>query len=59
MILSYKVGHAAGKLFIKVASKVTDYALVKVKKVAQLHKIDSRDPEVVTKNVFDYLKNVD
>ena len=64
MITGYSAGYFAGRISTRmtkyyIAGKILNKACAKVTKVAKHHKIDCRNPEVVTKNVFDCLEYTD
>lgn len=64
MISGYKAGYVAGRLFTRVAKvyltgKFINSTVSKTGKWAKLHKIDSKNSEVVTKNLFDCLEYLD
>ena len=64
MLPSYKVGYTAGWLFTRMVKfyligKVINTKTLKIGRLAKNHKIDSKNPEIVTENIFNYLEYID
>lgn len=64
MISSYQAGYVTGRWFTKVVkmylgTKIVKSAYSKAVQISKSHKIDSKDPEVVTNNLFDCLQYID
>lgn len=64
MISSYEAGYYAGRWFTKIvkvylASKLVKSTVSKAVKFSKYHKIDSKNAEVVTENVFECLQYLD
>ena len=64
MISGYMAGYYTGRFLIKVVkyyvmSKVVKKTFRKVNTIADEHSIDVKNPDVVTKNIFDCLEYID
>lgn len=64
MLSGYRAGYVTGRLFTRIVKiyltgKLFDAAGPKVAKLANDHKIDSKDPEAVTNNLYDCIKYLD
>jgi hypothetical protein len=64
MISSYEAGYYAGRWFMKIvkvylANKLFKSTFSKAVKFSKCHKIDAKNPEIVTENVFECLQYLD
>ena len=64
MFSSYQAGYMAGRFFTRgvkfyLAGKVLDRAIVGLGRVAKSSKIDSKNSDMVTENVFSCLEYLD
>jgi len=64
MVSGYRAGYVTGRLFTRMvkfylAGKIIDSTVSKTNRLAKYHKIDSKNTEVVTNNLFDCLKYLD
>ena len=64
MISSYEAGYYAGRCFTKLvkfylSSKFVESTISKAGEIAKYHKIDSKNAEVVTENIFECLQYLD
>ena len=64
MITGYRAGYVAGRAFTRMVKyyltgKIVDKTIIKTVKVAKHHKINSKDSEVVSQNLFDCLEYLD
>jgi hypothetical protein len=64
MFSSYQIGYVAGHVFTRVVKvylvgKVTRNAFSKLGAISKNHKIDSKNADIVTENVFKCLEYLD
>jgi hypothetical protein len=64
MVSAYRAGYVAGRLVTKLAkgylaTRIIDHTVSKAVKVAKHHKIDSKNTQVVSENLFDCLEYLD